>query len=450
MEYELWHHATVEDLTDLICRFTPEGELTFVNPAYCRFLDRKPEDLVGSPFPPAMPNEDRLKLDQALASLDERSPVRNLECRVIKPDGQTAWIKVTLRALYSQDGRLEGYQSVADDVTELKRLEDKLLRYENKYRYLVENAGETMIVSQDGQVTLLNNRLSETSGYSPEEIQSRPLTDFIHPDDREFILDSYRKFVEDEPVDPQTECRLFDKDGQLHWVELRSSRIEWEGRPAALTLIRNVTQKKNAEEELRREEKYWKNTFDTVPDLITIIDPAHRIIRANKAMAELAGQSPSALIGQYCYRLMHSMDRPPDSCPHARLVRDGADHVSEIFEPNLQACFLVTCNKLTGDEGELIGSVHVARDITDLKAVQHERENLITQLQAALDEVKTLKGFIPICAHCKKIRDDQGYWQKLEQYIQDHSEATFSHGICPDCQKELYPDIFHKNKPVED
>jgi preprotein translocase subunit YajC len=70
-----------------------------------------------------------------------------------------------------------------------------------------------------------------------------------------------------------------------------------------------------------------------------------------------------------------------------------------------------------------------------------ERENIIQELQAALAEVTTLRGIIPICASCKKVRDDKGYWNQIETYIRDHSEANFSHGICPECAKKLYPDF---------
>jgi len=80
-------------------------------------------------------------------------------------------------------------------------------------------------------------------------------------------------------------------------------------------------------------------------------------------------------------------------------------------------------------------------DITGRKRAEEEREKLIQELQKALAEVKTLSGLIPICASCKKIRDDKGYWGQIESYISDHSEAEFSHGICPDCMKKLYPDL---------
>ena len=65
----------------------------------------------------------------------------------------------------------------------------------------------------------------------------------------------------------------------------------------------------------------------------------------------------------------------------------------------------------------------------------------IDELNSALDEIKTLKGIVPICSHCKNVRDDQGYWQKVEKFVREHSEAEFSHGICPDCAKKHYPDI---------
>jgi DNA-binding response OmpR family regulator len=80
--------------------------------------------------------------------------------------------------------------------------------------------------------------------------------------------------------------------------------------------------------------------------------------------------------------------------------------------------------------------------------LQHEmaeREALVAELQDALVKVKTLKGLLPICASCKKIRNDQGYWQRVEVYIEEHSLVEFTHGLCPDCAKELYPEFYLKD-----
>ncbi|MCG6537651.1 MAG: PAS domain S-box protein, partial [Syntrophales bacterium LBB04] len=86
-------------------------------------------------------------------------------------------------------------------------------------------------------------------------------------------------------------------------------------------------------------------------------------------------------------------------------------------------------------------SVSSLLDISDRKTAEKEKESLILELQRAIAKIRTLSGFLPICANCKKIRDDQGYWQQVEKYIRDHSEAEFSHGLCPDCANLFYSEL---------
>lgn len=90
--------------------------------------------------------------------------------------------------------------------------------------------------------------------------------------------------------------------------------------------------------------------------------------------------------------------------------------------------------------GNPVSILGEGREITERKKAEEAREKLISELQRALSEVKTLSGMLPICASCKKIRNDKGYWEQIESYIGEHSEAEFSHGICPDCIKKLYPE----------
>ena len=83
-------------------------------------------------------------------------------------------------------------------------------------------------------------------------------------------------------------------------------------------------------------------------------------------------------------------------------------------------------------------------DITKRKQAEVVNEALIEKLQKAIEEIKSLQGIIPICMHCKQIRDDKGFWHRVETYIEKHSEAAFSHGICPDCLNEFHPNIAKK------
>lgn len=96
--------------------------------------------------------------------------------------------------------------------------------------------------------------------------------------------------------------------------------------------------------------------------------------------------------------------------------------------------------------GGLFQSIRRAKDaleaeVTERRRVQQTNETLIAQLQQALAQVKKLSGMLPICSSCKKIRNDEGYWEQIEAYIRDHSEAEFSHGLCPECAERLYPGL---------
>ena len=100
------------------------------------------------------------------------------------------------------------------------------------------------------------------------------------------------------------------------------------------------------------------------------------------------------------------------------------------------------CQAVFGDRGQCMGRRCSNRDITERKKADEQKERLLVDLREALAKIKTLSGFLPICASCKKIRDDEGYWHQIESYIRDHSEAEFSHGICPACARKLYPEFY--------
>ncbi len=100
----------------------------------------------------------------------------------------------------------------------------------------------------------------------------------------------------------------------------------------------------------------------------------------------------------------------------------------------------LTVSPIRDRDGRVMGASTVARDITRRKAEEQERLRLIQELTDALAQVKTLSGLLPICASCKKIRNDNGYWEAVETYISEHSDADFTHGICPECVQRLYPE----------
>jgi PAS domain S-box-containing protein len=109
----------------------------------------------------------------------------------------------------------------------------------------------------------------------------------------------------------------------------------------------------------------------------------------------------------------------------------------------------LTLSPIKDAAGKVVGISAIEHDITLRKREEEERIRLIGELTEALGNIKTLRGLLPICASCKKIRDDRGYWQKVESYISDHTQAEFTHGICPECLRRLYPEYTIGHKPEE-
>jgi hypothetical protein len=111
--------------------------------------------------------------------------------------------------------------------------------------------------------------------------------------------------------------------------------------------------------------------------------------------------------------------------------------------------FVSNIRRRLGAQKEEIHQAHeeIKIEMQNRKRAEIEKDSLIVELKDALDKVKTLSGLLPICSSCKKIRDDKGYWNQIENYIRSHSNAIFSHGICPDCARKLYPGFMRKNYP---
>ena len=131
-----------------------------------------------------------------------------------------------------------------------------------------------------------------------------------------------------------------------------------------------LEQQRRSQEALLRSKEEWERTFDSVPDLIAILDNQHRIVRANRAMAQRLGVAPGQCVGLNCFACVHGTDRPPEFCPHTRTLADGQEHIEEIHEDKLGGDFLVSTTPLRDEHGRMVGSAHVARDITERKRTE--------------------------------------------------------------------------------
>ncbi len=134
-------------------------------------------------------------------------------------------------------------------------------------------------------------------------------------------------------------------------------------------------------------EKGWELIFDAIPDLIAILDTDHRIVKVNRAMADKVSKSPDTLMGAICYHAVHNSEKPPDNCPHAQLLKDGLEHSSEIYEENLGGYFIVTASPISDNDGKIIGSIHIAHDITKRKEIEEKLEKTLQEKDILMKEI---------------------------------------------------------------
>ena len=203
--------------------------------------------------------------------------------------------------------------------------------------------------------------------------------------------------------------------------------------------------RKRAEKDLRGSEEKYRAIIENMQEGYHEVDIKGNFTFLNESMCKISGYEREELLGmnnrQYTdeenarkvYQVYNRVYRTGEPVKNFewQIIRKGGDRRD----------IEVSISLIKDAEGHPTGFRGIVRDITDRKQAEEERERLITELQSAIEHIKTLRGIIPICASCKKIRDDKGYWQQVEAYVSRHTEAQFSHGVCPDCMKKLYPEF---------
>lgn len=195
------------------------------------------------------------------------------------------------------------------------------------------------------------------------------------------------------------------------------------------------TEYETAHQKLADKEAFNFALFQYNPVLTVVVDKAGRVVKSNRAKMTSGDRLPN--IGDIMYR---------DYASHHEI--DMYDKLMECVASGTIGSFpeLRYGNKVLSitiapfPEGAIITS----RDITDQINAEYDRIKLIEKLRAALAEVETLRVLLPICASCKKIRDDKGYWNDIDAYLHKHAHTQFTHTMCPECVKSLYPDLWKK------
>ena len=299
----------------------------------------------------------------------------------------------------------------------------------------------------DGDWTMefLSEGCHALTGYRPQDLVHNACATYaslIHPEDRPLVYDAVADAV-GAKRSFQIEYRIITAGGVEKWV-LEKGQAIFSNKTDGFTFIEgfisDITEQKRSEALLKDEIAQQRLLVDQSRDGIVIIDQNGKVYEANRQYATMLGYTmeetrelsvwdwDNNFRKETLREMIRSVDGTGDHFETLHKRKDGTFYEVEI---STSATFyrgqkLIFC---------------ICRDISQRKQAEREREQLITELREALAEINTLRGILPVCSFCKKIRDDTGHWESVDVYIRSHSQADISHGLCPECAAKHYPDI---------
>jgi len=196
--------------------------------------------------------DDRADVAKAHRDSLSKKTACDIEYRLLLKDGTVKYVNEKFQTLYDDEGIPICAMGTVQDITERRRAEEALKKSEERYRVLIENAGEVVLVAQEGRIRFVNRKVLDLLGYLPEALMEKTFADYIHPEDRGIVAQRHVKRSKGEDLPGVYAFRVVDRAGQTRWVEINAIRIEWEGEPATLNFLAEITDRKKAEAERER------------------------------------------------------------------------------------------------------------------------------------------------------------------------------------------------------
>ena len=206
------------------------------------------------------------------------------------------------------------------------------------------------------------------------------------------------------------------------------------------------------EADLRESELRYRSIIENIVDIYYRTDQTGRLIMMSPSGLNLLGyDSFGEIQGRDIAHVLYG--NPYGHAVLQRALRENGGYVRDYevvvrHRDGSEIPVSVSSRFYYNEQQEVMGVEGIFRDMRDRKRIEADREKLIQDLRDALSEVKALSGMLPICSCCKKIRNDEGYWEQIENYIRDHADVEFTHGICPECAKSLYPTVIRQGEVV--
>ncbi len=328
-------------------------------------------------------------------------------------------------------------------INELVEMRQRIaeLESEKKYRHLVENISDVVYtVDKDGVLTYVSPAIESLSGYIPSDLIGRSLTELIHQEDLPLMIEALQRSIASDHIEEPSEYRYVTKSGEIRWVRVSGRPVFMGDRLVGFQgVVTDITERKRAEEAIRKLSQFRESIIDNANVWIDVLDEKANVLVWNKAAEEISGYSRHEVVG---HDKIWEWLYPDEEYRNEIIERVTTFAEREDTETTIRCkdgqTRIISWNSrnLVDERGVMMGSIAIGRDITQRRQAETERT------QPA--EVET-NAFITMCASCKKIRYEKDHWHPIEAYMLDH-HIRISHGICPECAQELYPDFLRDDE----
>lgn len=317
-----------------------------------------------------------------------------------------------------------------------------------RYRFLDGLLDSTpdglLVVDSSGTIRVVNKQTETMLGYHRDELLGKPFDALVPARYRVKHASHAQEFFanpRNRPMRPGVQLSALCKSGAEVPVEVSLSAMQADGDILVVAALRDLRERLRAEQEQRESEARYRLLFENSLDGILLTLPDGSVLDANPSACRIMGRTREQILQAGRAGIIDATD-PRLAVMIEERARTGKAQ-GELNCRRLDGTFFpieissVVFEAMDGEPRTVI----ILRDVSARKTAEAEREQLVSELQEALQRVKVLSGLLPICASCKKIRDANGAWHHLESYISRHSDATFTHGICSECRQKLYPDL---------